>query len=60
MESKNKSIKMLSGMAWVQTPSVLIKSGEKRKHFLRQATLIKVHSVFADADVFADANTKYG
>ncbi len=32
-------------MAWVQRPSGLIKSGGKRKHFLREATLFKVENV---------------
>jgi hypothetical protein len=32
-------------MAWVQRPSGLIKSGGKRKRFLREATLIMVENV---------------
>jgi hypothetical protein len=32
-------------MDWVQIPSGLIKSGGKRKCFLREATLIKVENV---------------
>ncbi len=32
-------------MAWVQKPSYLIKSGGKRKRFLREAILIKVENV---------------
>jgi hypothetical protein len=32
-------------MAWVQKPSGLIKSGGKRKRFLREAILIKVENV---------------
>ncbi len=31
-------------MAWVQRPSGLIKHGGKRKHFIREDTLIKVEN----------------
>ncbi len=36
---------MLSGMAWVQRLSGLVKVGGKHKCFLRGATLIKVENV---------------